>query len=123
MLANVKGQLTRSKNWKLNNFGYGSIVVNFALERIPLLAPQIIPVDLGAVWEPRMVRWVALMARHGEGIEVVRFPPTYFRWLQNQLFVIKDFLYVGMDYCGNQDMSLPPGTQWDDSGKNHFDMF
>ena len=71
VLANVKGQLTREKNGKLNNFGYGSIVVTFALERIPMLAPQHIPVDVGRPREPQMVLWVALMARHSEGGEIV----------------------------------------------------
>ena len=72
VLANVKGQLTRAKNGKLNNFRYGSIVVSFALERIPMLAPQSIPVDAGRLREPRMVRWSTLMARHGiEGAEIV----------------------------------------------------
>ena len=70
VLANVKGQLTREKNGKLNNFGYGSIVVSVALERIPLLAPQSIVVGTGRPREPRMVRWSALMARHAiEGTE------------------------------------------------------
>jgi len=36
-----------------------------------MLAPQHIPIDAGLPREPRMVRWVALMARHAEGIEVV----------------------------------------------------
>lgn len=71
VLENVKGQLTRAKNGKLNNFGYGFIVVTFALERIPMLAPQHIPVDAGLPREPRMVHWVSLMAHHSEGIEVV----------------------------------------------------
>ena len=78
VLANVKGQLTRAKNRKLNNFGYGSIVVTFALERIPMLAPQHSPIDVVRPQEPRMVRWVALMARHSEGGDIVRFPLTYF---------------------------------------------
>ena len=47
VLANVKGQLTREKYGKLKNFGYGSIIVSFALERIPMLAPQSIAVDAG----------------------------------------------------------------------------
>ena len=72
VLANVKGQLTRANNGKLNNFGYGSIVVTFSLERIPMLAPQNIPVDAGRPQEHRMVRWVALMARlAAEDVEVV----------------------------------------------------
>ena len=77
VLANIKGQLTRAKNGKLNNFGYGSIVVTFALKRIPLLAPQHILVDVGRAQEPRMIRWVTLMAHHNEGGEIVRFPSAY----------------------------------------------
>jgi len=123
VLANVKGQLTRAKQGKLHNFGYGAIVVTFALERIPLLAPQQIPVDPGRAREPRMIRWVALMARHAEGVEIIRFSPSYFRWLNNQLFVIEDFPYAGMDFRGDREMTLPPGEQWDDSGKNIFNIF
>ena len=40
VLAYVKGQLTRAKNGKLKNFGYGYLVVNFSLERVPILVPQ-----------------------------------------------------------------------------------
>ena len=86
-----------------------------------MLAPHSIHVDVGRPREHRMVRWVALMARHGiEGVEIVRFPPSYFRWLDCQLFVIEDFPYVGIDFCGDQEMALPEGEQWDDSGKKSF---
>ena len=68
--------------------------------------------------------WVAVMARHPEeGSEVVRFPPEYFHWLENKVFVIQDFPYAGMDYPGDPDMALPPGEQWDDSGKIIFKIF
>ena len=71
-MANVRGQLTRAKNEQLNFFGYGFIVVSVSLERIPMLAPQRIPVDVVLPREPRIVRWVTLMARHREeGTEVV----------------------------------------------------
>ena len=118
VLANMKGQLTKAKNSKLKNFGYGAILVSFALDRIPSLAPQLIFVDPGEHREPRMVRWVALMSRHGgDGCVVVRFTPTYFHWLQNQIFAIEDFSYAGIDFRGDPEMSLPPGAQWDASGK------
>ena len=110
VLANVKGQLTREKNGKLKNFGYGSIVFTFSLERIPMLAPQNILVDADQPREPRMVRWVALMARHGiEGVEIARFPPSYFRWLERQIFVIEDFPYAGIDFYDDREMTLPTG--------------
>ena len=38
VLENVKGQLTKAKNGKLSNFGYGSIVVTFSIEMIHMLA-------------------------------------------------------------------------------------
>ena len=88
-----------------------------------MLAPQSIPVDVGRPREPRMVRWVALMARHDiEGAEIVRFPP-YFHWLERQIFVIEYFPYVGIDFGGNREMTLPAGEQWDESGKIIFNNF
>ena len=71
-----------------------------------------------------MVRWVELMARHGiEGFEIVRFPPSYFRWLEGQIFVIEDFPYAEIDFCGEREMALPAGEQWDESGKIIFNNF
>ena len=65
-----------------------------------------------------MTRWVALMARHSiEGSEIVRFPPSYFRWLDCQIFIIEDFTYVGIDFRGDREMTLLAGEQWDESGK------
>ena len=70
------------------------------------------------------MRWVAVMACHpDEGTEVVRFKPEYFQWLENQVFSIQDFPYAGVDFRGDPDMALPPGEQWDDSGKIIFNIF
>lgn len=124
VLANVKGQLTRAKNGQLKKFGYGFIIVSFGLERVPLLVPQQLSVEVGLPREPRIMRWVALMAHHPEeGSKVVRFSPKYFHWLSNQLFVIQDFPYDEMDYHNDPDMILPPGELWDDSGKIIFNTF
>ena len=35
----IKEQLTKVKNGRLKNFGYGSILIAFALEKIPLMQP------------------------------------------------------------------------------------
>ena len=89
-----------------------------------MLAPQSIPVHVGRLREPRMVRWVALMARHGiEGAEIVRFPSSYFRWLDRQIFVIDEFPYARIYFRGDREMSLPAGEQWDESGKIIFNEF
>ena len=64
------------------------------------------------------------MACHGgDGSSVVRFTPTYFMWLRNHVFTIEDFPYVGMDYRGDPETSLPPGAQWDESSKGIILMF
>lgn len=84
VLANVKGQLTRAKNGQLKTFGYGALVVSFGLERVPMLVPQHLTVGASLPREPKLMRWVAVMARHpDEGAEVVQFKPEYFHWLEN----------------------------------------
>ena len=55
VLANVKGQLTRVKNEQLKTFGYGPLVVSFALERVPMLIPQQLTVEVGPPREPKLV--------------------------------------------------------------------
>jgi hypothetical protein len=41
VLTNLKDQITRCKTEKQKQFGYGSLLVPFFLERVPLLHPQI----------------------------------------------------------------------------------
>ena len=124
VLANMKGQLTRAKRGQLKTFGYGPLVVSFSLERVPMLIPQHLTVPVGAPREPKLTRWVAVMARHpDEGAAVVRFPDGYFRWIESQVFAIQDFPYVGMDFRNDPDMVLPQGEQWDDRGIPFFTSF
>ena len=79
-MANIKGQLTRAKNRQLKTFGYGALVVSFGLKRVPMLIPQHLTVEVGLPQEPKLMRWVAVMACHlEEGMEVVRFTPEYCR--------------------------------------------
>ena len=66
MFANVKGQLTRAKTGQLKNFGYCFLVVSFGLERVPMLVPQNLSVEVGLPREPKLMRGVAVMARHPE---------------------------------------------------------
>jgi len=37
VLENMKEELTKAKDGRLKNFGYGSILISFSLENIPLL--------------------------------------------------------------------------------------
>jgi hypothetical protein len=52
-----------------------------------MLIPQHLTVDILPPQEPKLMRWVAVMARHpDEGAVVVRFTDSYFHWLENQVF-------------------------------------
>lgn len=97
VVVNMKGQLTRSKNGRLNNFGYGAILISFALERIPLLKPQHILMDEVQPRDPQMLRWVSLMDRHVSNGLVVRYAIEFFVWMGQHIISIEDFPYVGMD--------------------------
>ena len=89
-----------------------------------MLIPQHLTVAAGPPWEPKLMRWVAVMARHpDEGAGVVRFPAGYFHWLEDQVFAIKDFPYAGVDFRGDPDMVLPQGEQWDDKGISFSQVF
>ena len=121
VLANLKGQLTRTKNGQLKTFGYGPLVVSFVLERVPMLIPQQLTVGVGLPREPKLMRCVVVMARHlDEGTEVVRFTTEYIHWLEDQVFSIQDFPYARVNFRGDPDMVLPPGEQWDDTGNFIF---
>jgi len=94
VLANIKGQLTRAKNGQLKTFGYGALVVSFGLERVPMLVPQHLTIEVGLPREPKLMRWVAVMFCHlEEGMEIVRSTLEYFHWLENQIF------YLGFSLC------------------------
>ena len=47
----------------------------------------------------------------------VKFGAPFFQWLSNQILMIEDYAYVGTDFKGDPDLSLPPGRQWGDMGK------
>ena len=64
VLLVMKEQLTKIKSRRLKNCGYGSILTAFAFEKIPLMQPQYIALDLPSPTEPRMQRWVDHMTRH-----------------------------------------------------------
>ncbi|CAA3004317.1 Hypothetical predicted protein [Olea europaea subsp. europaea] len=62
----MKEQLTKAKSGRLKNFGYGSILVTFVLEKIPLMQTQYIALSLPPPTEPHMQRWVDHMSRHAD---------------------------------------------------------
>lgn len=77
MLENLKEQLNREKDGKMKYFGYGSIMISFVLERIPLLRPQHIALELPSPRVPQMRKWVDLMSHHASASSI-SFTPTLF---------------------------------------------
>ena len=116
VLVQMKSQLTKVKDGKLKNFGFGSILTAFALEKIPLMQPQYIILDLPSRTEPRMQRWVDHMSRHA-GQPQITFTDAFFRWFERQEMVFSEYPYVGMDFRGDPDLVLPDGEQWGTIGK------
>jgi len=74
----MKEQLIKVKSGKTKNFGYGSILISFALERIPLMQPQLVSLGVYGPRDPRMQRWIDLMARH-VGQSLISFSPAFFK--------------------------------------------
>jgi len=107
----IKEQLTKVKNGRLKNFGYGSILVAFALERVPMMQPQHIDLSLPPPTEPRMQRWVDHMSRHA-GQSQISFSATFFRWFDRQEMFYSEYPYAGMDFRGDPDLALPAGERW-----------
>jgi hypothetical protein len=66
-----------------------------------------------------MKRWVDLMALQG-GVPIVKYDKVFFQWLRNQLIMVEDYAYVGMDFRGDPDLALPEVSQWGDIGKKEI---
>ena len=79
VLSQIKEQLNKEKGGRKKNFIYGSILISFALERIPLMQPQHVTLDIYSPRDPRMQRWVELMGRHA-GQSTIVFSTTFFTW-------------------------------------------
>ena len=111
VLHMIKEQLTKVKSGWLKNFGYGSILFTFALERVPMMQPQYIALSLPPLTEPRMQRWVDHMSRHA-GQSQISFSDTFFGWFDHQEMFYSEYPYAGMDFRGDPDLVLPAGEQW-----------
>ena len=76
----IKPQLTKCKRDGNKQFGYGSILVTFFLERLSIFrVPGGIVAD-PVLREPRLHRWAELMPRGGGG-QQMSWKPEFFIWL------------------------------------------
>jgi len=46
------------------------------------------------------------------------YKAAFFSWLWHQLIVVEEWPYSGANFCGDPDMPLPEGEDYDDGGKN-----
>ena len=49
------------------------------------------------------------MARTGAGRGKVKFGDLFFRWLRDQILMVDDYTYAGMDFSKEPGLPLPPG--------------
>ena len=54
VLSQIKENLNKEKGGRKKNFSYGSILIYFSLERIPLMQPQHVTLDVSNPRDPRM---------------------------------------------------------------------
>ena len=64
LLSVFKDQLTKCCHGELIQFGYGTILACFFFERVPLLRPHVVFIEMRSQ-DPRMLQWVEIMARTG----------------------------------------------------------
>jgi hypothetical protein len=62
----MMGQVNRCQRSDSGDFAFGSILVAWFLERVPLLHPRILLEPMGPR-EPRLMWWAHVLARHGGG--------------------------------------------------------
>ena len=81
ILSHIKEQLNKEKGGRKQNLSYGSILISFTLERIPLMQPQHVTLDIASPRYPRMQIWVGLMSWHASQYTIV-FLTAFFAWFQ-----------------------------------------
>ena len=67
--------------------------------------------------DPRMLRWVRIMARTRAGRGKVNFGTPFFQWLSDQILMVEDYAYACTNFRGDPDLPLPPRGHWGDIGK------
>ena len=83
----------------------------FFFERVPGLSPRV-DVPLHGVRDPAQWHWADVMCRLGGGRVSNPYPADLFLWWRRQIVSIDDYPYVGIDFRGDPDMLLPPGSAY-----------
>jgi hypothetical protein len=113
--AQMIAQLDHCRSTGRGEFAFGSILVAFFLERVPMLRPRVL-LDAPGVREPRLMRWSQILIRHGGGEGGHYFTAEAAQIWRQMPQVILQFPYAGVDFRGDPDMVLPPGEVFDHRG-------
>jgi hypothetical protein len=113
--AHMIAQLDRCRSTGRGEFAFGSILVAFFLERVPMLRPRVL-LEAPGVREPRLRRWSQILVRHGGGEGGHYFTVEAAQIWRQMPQVILQFPYAGVDFRGDPDMVLPPGEVFDHRG-------
>lgn len=121
LLTNMKSHLSSIQKGQTKNFRYGTILCSF-FEKVPGLHPRVLA-SISSPRDPQMGRWADLMKCLGGG-DVLRtaFDDEFFSWWEQQIIVVDNYPYAGMDFRGDSDLVLPPNAAWGKIG-NHFLSF
>jgi hypothetical protein len=112
-------QLDRCRSTGTGEFAFGSILVAWFLERVPMLRPRVLLEAPGAR-EPRLRRWSSVLVRHGGGEGGHYFTAQAAQIWRQMPQVILRYPYAGVDFRGDPDMVLPPGEVFDHRGMLSF---
>jgi hypothetical protein len=67
-----------------------------------------------------MVQWTEMMRWQGGGRVPTPYNDDFFHWWRRQIISLDDYPYAGIDFKGDPDMPLPPGTTYRDIGMSNF---
>jgi hypothetical protein len=109
------GQLDHCRSTDIGEFAFGSILVAWFLERVPMLRPRILLGAPGAR-ESRLRWWSTVFLHHGGGESGHLFTTEVTQVWRQMSQVILQFPYAGVDFREDPDMVLPLGEVLDHRG-------
>jgi hypothetical protein len=115
-------QLDRCQSTGTGEFAFGSILVAWFLERVPMLRPRVL-LDMPGARELRLRQWSAVLLLHGGGEGGHYFSTQVTQIWRQMSQVILWYPYAGVDFQGDPDMVLPPGEVFDHRGMMSMCMF